>query len=146
MPGGTVRSEAMSVVGGISDAVFGRINVQKAFVGAVGFTIESGLSDATEEEAQTKRSFVAVAREVIAIVDHTKWGRVAFATFCPTDRISAVVTDGEAPADMVRDLRAIGIDIRTVGVDVEPSVTNSKGQGMRGSATSGKEQVTANER
>lgn len=145
MPGGTVHSEAMSVVGGMSDADFGRINVQKALLGAVGFTIESGLSDATEEEAQIKRSFVAVAREVIAIVDHTKWGRVAFATFCPTDRISAVVTDGEAPADMVRELRALGIDVRAVGADVDPSVATSKGKGMRARATSGKGQVTANE-
>ncbi len=131
MPGGTVRSEAMSVVGGIGDAIFGRINVQKAFLGAVGFTIESGLSDATEEEAQAKRSVVAVAREVIAIVDRTKWGRVAFATFCPTDRISAVVTDGEAPVDMVRDLRALGIEVHAVGADVEPAVATAKGEGMR---------------
>jgi hypothetical protein len=31
---------------------------------------------------------VAAAREVIALVDHTKWERAAFATFCPTDQIS----------------------------------------------------------
>ena len=43
-----------------------RINVQKAFVGAAGFTLEAGLSDATDEEAQIKRSMVAAAREVIA--------------------------------------------------------------------------------
>ena len=32
---------------------------------------------------------VAAAREVIAIVDHTKWERAAFATFCQTDDIDA---------------------------------------------------------
>ena len=97
MLGGRVRWEALSVVGQLGDGLFSRINVQKAFLGAAGFTLESGLADATDEEAQIKRSMVAAAREVIAIVDHTKWERAAFATFCPTDKITIVLTDDEAP-------------------------------------------------
>ncbi len=97
MLGGRVRWEALSVVGPLGDGVFRRVNVQKAFVGAAGFTLEAGLSDAMEEEAQIKRSMVAAAREVYAVVDHTKWGRVASATFCRTDRLTGVFTDDEAP-------------------------------------------------
>ena len=114
MLGGRVRWEAMSVVGQLGDGLFSRINVQTAFLGAAGFTLESGLSDATDEEAQIKRSMVAAAREVIAIVDHTKWERAAFATFCPIDRIGSVLTDPEAPAGMVDALRARGVDVRLV--------------------------------
>ena len=55
MLGGRVRWEALSVVGQLGDGLFSRINVQKAFLGAAGFTIESGLADATDEEAQIKR-------------------------------------------------------------------------------------------
>jgi DeoR/GlpR family transcriptional regulator of sugar metabolism len=47
---------------------------------------------------------VASASEVIALIDHTKWGRAAFATFCPTDRLTGVVTDDEAPAGMTNAL------------------------------------------
>ncbi len=97
MLGGRVRWEALSVVGQLGDGLFSRINVQKAFLGAAGFTLESGLADATDEEAQIKRSMVAAAREVIAIVDHTKWERAAFATFCPTDKIDVVLTDERRP-------------------------------------------------
>ena len=57
---------------------------------------------------------VAAARRVIAIVDHTKWQRVAFATFCRTDEIDAVLTDDGAPGDMVGDLRARGIEVTLV--------------------------------
>ena len=98
MLGGRVRWEALSVVGQLGDGLFSRINVQKAFLGAAGFTPESGLADATDEEAQIKRSMVAAAREVIAIVDHTKWERAAFATFCPTDKISIVLSDDRRAA------------------------------------------------
>ena len=115
MLGGRVRWEALSVVGQLGDGLFSRINVQKAFVGAAGFTLDSGPADATEEEAQIKRSMVAAAREVIAVVDHTKWERVAFATFCQTDAITTILTDDAAPDTMVAALVARGIDVRSVG-------------------------------
>jgi DeoR/GlpR family transcriptional regulator of sugar metabolism len=114
MLGGRVRWEAMSVVGQLGDGLFDRINVQKAFLGAAGFTLESGLADATEEEAQIKRSMVSAAREVIAIVDHTKWERAAFATFCPTASVGMVLTDAAAPAGMVAQLLGRAIDVRLV--------------------------------
>jgi DeoR/GlpR family transcriptional regulator of sugar metabolism len=127
MLGGRVRWEALSVVGQLGDGLFSRINVQKAFLGAAGFTLESGLADATDEEAQIKRSMVTAAREVIAIVDRTKWERAAFATFCPTDKISIVLTDEGAPDGMVRALAGRGVDVRLVPADgaVEPSGVNS---------------------
>ena len=114
MLGGRVRWEALSVVGQLGDGLFSRINVQKAFLGAAGFTLESGLSDATDEEAQIKRSMVAAAREVIAIVDHTKWERAAFATFCPIDQVSMVLTDPAAPPAMVEALTTRGVEVRIV--------------------------------
>ncbi len=62
-------------------------------MGAAGFTLESGLSDATPEEAQIKRLMVAMPRARSSrIVDHTKWERAAFATFCRTDDSTGVVT------------------------------------------------------
>jgi DeoR/GlpR family transcriptional regulator of sugar metabolism len=115
--GGRVRWEAMSVVGQLGEDLFRRVNVQKAFLGAAGFRTESGLADATEEEAQIKQSMVTAAREVIAIVDHTKWEHAAFATFCPTDRIAIALTDDLAPPAMVDDLIALGIEVRLIGTD-----------------------------
>lgn len=95
-----------------------RINVQTAFVGAGGFTIENGLSDVTEEEAQIKRSMIRNAREIVALVDHTKWGRTAFATFCATDQVARVITDAIAPPELVQRLRAREIEVQVVEVAV----------------------------
>jgi DeoR/GlpR family transcriptional regulator of sugar metabolism len=133
MLGGRVRWEALSVVGQLGDGLFTRINVQKAFLGAAGFTLESGLSDATDEEAQIKRSMVAAAREVIAIVDHTKWERAAFATFCPTDKVGVVLTDASAPADMVRALTGRGVEVRLIGPG--QAVVESAGDGSGATRT-----------
>lgn len=114
MPGGFVRWEALSVVGPLGDGVFRKVNVQKAFLGAAGFSLEAGLSDATEEEAQIKRFMAEAAREVIGIVDSSKWGRAAFATFCRTDELSAVISDGDAPTETVAALRTRGVDVQLV--------------------------------
>jgi len=132
MPGGSLRWEAMSLVGSLGAETFERFNVQKAFVGSVGFSLESGLSDATEEEAQVKRAMVAGAREVIAIVDHTKWERDSFATFCRTAQISVVLTDSAAPDGMVRELLARGIEVKALMVEgaafLDGSPVGSKAQ------------------
>lgn len=114
MPGGRLRWEAFSLVGSWGRLLLRQANIQKAFLGAVGFTLENGLTDVTEEEAEIKRAMVEAAREVVGIVDHTKWGRTAFATFCPTSRVQLMITDPQAPGAMVVQVRRLGIEVRQV--------------------------------
>ncbi len=123
MPGGFVRWEALSVVGPLGDGVFRKVNVQKAFLGAAGFSLESGLSDATEEEAQIKRLMADAASEVIGIVDSTKWGRAAFATFCRTADLTAIVSDDEAPASTIAELERRGIAVQLASAQGDGGVS-----------------------
>jgi DeoR family transcriptional regulator, fructose operon transcriptional repressor len=58
-----------------------------------------------------KRSMVSPAREVYTLVDHTKWARVASASFCRTNQLDGVFSDVGAPAEMVATLREMGIEI-----------------------------------
>lgn len=135
MLGGRVRWEALSVVGPLGDGFFDRVNVQKAFLGAAGLTIDAGLTDATEEEAHIKRAMVAAAREVYALADHTKWGRVASATFCRTDQLHRIISDTAAPPAIVASVRAAGVEVQLVaaharsGASVPKSVPSPRGGG-----------------
>jgi DeoR/GlpR family transcriptional regulator of sugar metabolism len=115
MPGGRLRWEALSLVGTWGESMLGRINIQKALVGAVGLTLEEGLTDVTEEEAEVKRAMIEGARQVVALLDHTKWGRLALSTFCPIDRVHLVITDSSAPTAMVAAVRARGVEVREAG-------------------------------
>ncbi|MHB8959528.1 MAG: DeoR/GlpR family DNA-binding transcription regulator, partial [Candidatus Limnocylindrales bacterium] len=118
MPGGFIRPEALSLVGPLGEGLLERVNVQRAFLGATGFSVESGLCDGTEEEAQIKRLLVAAARETVGLVDHTKWSRRSLATFCPTSSLTAVITDTPAAGGMAEALLAAGV--RLVEVAVPP--------------------------
>jgi DeoR/GlpR family transcriptional regulator of sugar metabolism len=113
MPGGRLRWEAFSLAGAWAEPMLSRVNIQKAFVGAVGLTLEQGLTDVTEDEAEVKRAIIGAARQVVAVLDHTKWGRVALSTFCPIERVDLVITDVQAPGAMVAEVRARGIEVRT---------------------------------
>ena len=115
MPGGFVRWEAMSVVGPLGEGLFGRVNIQRAFMGAAGFTIESGLSDATQEEADIKRLMTTHARHVIGVIDHTKWERAAFATFCSAEELTRIISDAPPARPTVDALRRLGVELTIAG-------------------------------
>ncbi|MBE3557974.1 MAG: DeoR/GlpR transcriptional regulator [Ktedonobacteraceae bacterium] len=111
MPGGMLRQESFSLVGSWGKAVIQHIHISKAFVGARGFTLPEGLTDVNGEEVNLKRAIVESAKEVIGIIDHTKWGHLAFATFCPAERLKMIVTDTQAPQKLVEETRNRGIEI-----------------------------------
>lgn len=100
------------MVGPLGEGLFARVNIHRAFMGAAGFTIESGLSDATQDEADIKRLMTSRAREIVGIIDHTKWERAAFATFCPTEKVTAIISDRPPTHGTVERLRAIGVNLR----------------------------------
>ena len=58
---------------------------------------------------------VAAAREVYALVDNSKWGRVASATFCRPEDLTGVFTDAGAPAEVVARLEREGIKVMQHG-------------------------------
>lgn len=111
MPGGFLRRDSVSLVGTEGCDLIGKYNFQKGFFGAKGLTLEEGLTDVNEFEVAIKRDMVAHARQVIAIVDSSKWGQVGFASFASIDQVDCVITDGDAPPDMVAALRQAGVDV-----------------------------------
>ncbi|GHO83460.1 DeoR/GlpR family DNA-binding transcription regulator [Dictyobacter formicarum] len=110
-PGGMLRRESFSLVGSWGTPVLQRINIQTAFVGARGLTLSEGLTEVSSEEMTFKRALVEAAHEVVALVDHTKWGQVAFATFCEVERLKMVITDDKAPAQMIEQLRNANVQV-----------------------------------
>src|SRR5437588_12621956 len=71
--GGMLRRETSSLVGGWSRPVLEQVNISKAFVGARGLTLRTGLTDVNAAEAELKRAMVEAAKEVIAVLDPSKW-------------------------------------------------------------------------
>ncbi len=109
--GGILRKDTASIVstGGLD--MLRRFNIQKGFFGAHGISLEEGLTDVSAEEAEIKRPLVAMCREVVAVFDATKWGRVGLASFADVSQIARIITDIYAPAELVAHIRQAGVDV-----------------------------------
>jgi DeoR/GlpR family transcriptional regulator of sugar metabolism len=72
------------------------------------------LTDLNQYEVDLKRMMVERSKEVIAIVDATKWGQVAFSTFANLDQIDQVISNSPVPAELLSALRDRGIKVTLV--------------------------------
>ena len=109
--GGTLRRETASLIGSDSLRMLRQFNIRKGFFGAHGINLSEGLSDVSLDEAELKRSLVGMCRQVIATLDGTKWGRVGLASFAALAQVHAVISDAGAPADLVEQVRAAGVQV-----------------------------------
>lgn len=112
--GGTFRRDAISLVGDFCHDILERHKVRIAFLGAEGVTVEDGLTEISSAEAAVKIGMVQMAKEVSAVVDHTKLGRVSFVTFANLDQVHRIITDVEADPDIVAALRSHGVTVDLV--------------------------------
>lgn len=57
------------------------------------------------------RSMIAVSRKVIMAVDSSKFGKVRYHSVASISAINTIVTDTDAPADMVEEIRGRGVEV-----------------------------------
>lgn len=111
MPGGILQRDTLSLTGVEGMRWIQKYNIQKGFFGAHGLAIPEGLTDVSQYEAEVKQMMVKQCKQVIAIIDSTKWGRVGLASFAMPDEIDIVITDQKADAQIVSEAASIGIKI-----------------------------------
>jgi DeoR/GlpR family transcriptional regulator of sugar metabolism len=114
MSGGTLQRETASLIGVDGLEMLRKFNIQKGFFGAHGLNLPEGLTDVSADEAEVKRAMVEMCRRTIAVLDATKWGRVGLASFAQPEQLNTVITDADAPADLVEAVRAAGIEVIVV--------------------------------
>jgi DeoR/GlpR family transcriptional regulator of sugar metabolism len=130
VPGGILRLAAMSLVGDFASAVLRTTSIGKGFFGARGVSLDRGLMDLNPEEVRIKRELADVCERVIGVFDHTKWRRSALLSFVPAQRVSAIVTDAQAPPELVVAWRDAHVDVVTA--DVDPALdTQARGAADR---------------
>lgn len=114
MPGGRLRRETASLVGVAGLEVLEGYNIQKGFFGAHGLSLAEGLTDVSADEADVKAAMATRCRQVIAVIDATKWGRVGFASFAPLSAIHQIITAAGAPGELLAQVQAAGITVVSV--------------------------------
>lgn len=111
MVGGVLQRDTMSFTGARGLEEVDGFNLAQGFFGAHGISLEAGLTDVSPEEAAVKRPLVARCRQVIAVLDATKWGRIGVASFAALEQVLSIITDAGAPEALVGQVQARGIAV-----------------------------------
>lgn len=96
--GGILRRGFHCTVGPVGRETLAGLRVDKAFMGANGFSIEDGATTPDQDQAETKRAMIAAAQQVILLCDSSKIGRVSFARFAALADLDILATDSAPPA------------------------------------------------
>ena len=109
--GGIVRANELSLVGPFSQFVFNSLHVDIAFLGMGGVHPEEGLSEFNIEDAEVKKSIIQFAKRRIVLADSSKFGVTALNHVAPLQKVDIIITDNQAPPDMVDAIRNKGIEV-----------------------------------
>lgn len=96
---GGLRTPADALVGPVADLTIKSLHFDTLFLGCHGIDIEAGLTSPNLAEAETNRAFIKVARRVVVLADHTKWGVISLGSFATLDDVDVLVTDELLSAD-----------------------------------------------
>src|SRR5581483_10184879 len=111
LTGGLLLPDFFALVGPLAEQSLSQMYVAKAFIGITGLSPEYGLTGPNQLEALTHKLTMQRAQRTIVLVDHTKLGRVALHTIAPITSMHTLITDHDAPSDMLSALKELGIDV-----------------------------------
>jgi len=110
--GGNLKRESFGLIGGSLEEAIREWSISKAFMGCWGLTVAEGLTDTPRELVVQKRMIAKYAREVIALVDSSKWGNVSLQPFSRIEDVKTVISDAQAPQPLVDQIRGMGVEVR----------------------------------
>jgi len=109
--GGIVRRSELSFVGPLAEKALHDLRADKVIMGIRAIHPRFGLTNDTLMETQADRSIVRCAPELVVVADHTKFGRVAPSFVAPVTAMKVLVTDHQAPPEILAKLRDLGVRI-----------------------------------
>lgn len=112
--GGNLKRESFGLIGGSIEDAIRQWTIGKTFMGCWGLTVSEGLTDTPRELVGQKRIIARASREVIVLADSSKWGNVSLESFCGLRDIEMVISDCEAPGDLVKKVEELGVRVSLV--------------------------------
>lgn len=106
--GGYVYPKTGVALGPLAMAALSQVHVRRLFMSVGGIT-EKGLYNSNTLLADTERSMLAAAEEVIVVTDSSKLGHSALAHLCSLDRVHRIVVDAGITDEWKDRLTSAGI-------------------------------------
>jgi DeoR/GlpR family transcriptional regulator of sugar metabolism len=108
--GGVIYPRLGVLVGPLAVEAFSKIQADVAIMSSGGITAE-GITNSHGLLIDIQRAMIQAAQRVIFCLDHTKLGRKSVSHLCGLDSVDTLVTDGNAPKDLVESIRAHNVEV-----------------------------------
>jgi len=109
--GGIYLPEHRATVGPQLLEQLGQISADRAFLGCDGLDASGSITTTHPLIAEAGRAMAARAKQVIVLADRSKLSRVGFVPIIPISEIDILISDREAPRDVVDKLSEIGVEV-----------------------------------
>ena len=121
--GGVLRSDGVSLAGGLGARMLNDLHVSTAFLSCSGLTPRTGLTDVDIQEVELKRHIMQTAHRVVVLADSSKVGKASLSTFARLSDVSHVVTDSNIGEADVESIRECGVTLVVCGETTASSFT-----------------------
>ncbi len=111
--GGRVRSRTLAEVDSWAARTLSEINVDVAFLGTNGISLDRGLTTPDPAEAAIKHLMISCARRRILLSDHSKIGHVSTYKYGDLADIDLLITDTDVADSDKTGLRTSGLTLET---------------------------------
>lgn len=112
--GGLFRASELSMVGHIAEHAVKEFRADRVFIGIRSIDPNQGFTNDFLPETMTDRAILDIGTQIIVVADHTKFGRVSSVFVAPVTSAQVIITDKDAPEDIVISLQELGLDVRQV--------------------------------
>lgn len=107
--GGSYRHDAGSFIGPWTNLTMAQVQVDHAFIGTTGISLEGRFSAQNSIESEVKRHAISSARTAVVLAERQKIGVQAFSVFAEPNDIGVLVTD--ADEEECRRFESFGIHV-----------------------------------
>lgn len=109
--GGLVERVEKCTVGSIAIKTLSQFYADKVIIGIGGLSVEKGITDFGLAESEVRQLMIESGKEIIAVADSSKIGKLAFVSTAPLDKISKLITDWHIRPEQHDAIREKGIDV-----------------------------------
>ncbi|VGO23386.1 Glucitol operon repressor [Pontiella sulfatireligans] len=111
---GEFRPSAEAILGPEAIQGLTRFHVQKAFLGADGFSLGTGITADFVEVAEIVKMAASRSEQSLLLADSSKYGRAGFAHIMGLDVLDGIITDTGLPSSASKALEEFGLSVELV--------------------------------
>lgn len=98
--GGILRDVSTTLVGPTAENHFREFNAARVFLSATGWTANAGFTDPNMLEIQVKKAMIQSARQIVMLIDSSKFNVVSLTHFLDAFAVDVLITDKNIPPDI----------------------------------------------